>query len=226
MIHAIGGTLWKVYGSSVRFDLKFRETCSLLNPSVFNPKPGDAVLFHGGTDIWPGLYGESPISEVFTKRLLARDVMERKIMEAALESNTPMIGICRGAQHLCCFAGGSLFQHMDGHTNSNHGIQTATGEEFAFVPGDHHQVMRPNFGTRCIWEPLAWAYPSQHRDVKTGPEAEEFDKWEADFELEIVWFPAIRGLAIQPHPEWATNESTTQDFNKYIDRIIDDYILS
>lgn len=226
MITAPGGTLWKVYGASVRFDSKFRSQQSVLNPNLFHPKSGDAVLFHGGADVWPGMYGETPITGVATKRILGRDVMERKIMEVALEANIPMIGICRGAQHLCCFAGGALFQHMDGHQNSNHGIQTATGLEFPWVPADHHQVMRPNFGNRCVWEPLAWAYPAQHRHYELGYEADAADKWEADFELEIIWFPAIRGLAIQPHPEWGTNDIKTKDFNQYIDNLIDEYILS
>ena len=225
MIVAPGGTLWKVYGSSVRLDPKLTTIKSVMNPQAFNPKAGDAVLFHGGADLWPGMYGETPIRETGTKTILARDVMERKIMEAALESNTPMIGICRGAQHLCCFAGGALFQHMDGHNDSNHAIQTARGEEFHYVPADHHQVMRPNFGDRCMWEPLAWANPFQHRSCEVGVEAPEFDKWEAEFELEIVWFPAIRGLAIQPHPEWSTNDARTKDFNEYIDKLIDEYIL-
>lgn len=220
-----GNTLWKVYGATTRFDKPFQHQRSLMNVNLFNPKPGDCVLFHGGADIWPGLYGETPIFDCSTKNLLIRDAAERRIMEECLERNIPMLGICRGAQHLCAFAGGTLFQHVDGHQGVNHGLQTSTGEEFDYVPADHHQIMRPSCDNRCVWTPLAWTKVRQNRIILCGKEAPPADDWEESWELEVVYFNAIRGLAIQPHPEWDTTDRA-RPFNEYIDKLVDEYILA
>ncbi|MCI0562399.1 MAG: gamma-glutamyl-gamma-aminobutyrate hydrolase family protein [Nitrososphaera sp.] len=219
-----GGTLWKIYGSSNRFDSFFKDTRSTLSYVTFSPKPGDAVLFHGGQDIWPGLYGETPIKQCHTKNILIRDQAEIRIMEECLERNIPMIGICRGAQLMCVFAGGSLFQHLNNHTNNNHGLVTSDNQQIPHAPGDHHQIMRPGVGNTCVWTPLAWTKDRISTETMAGPEAPVPEDYEVDWELEVVYFDAIRGLAIQPHPEWGIGE-TMRPFNNYVDDLIRKYIL-
>lgn len=228
MIAAPGRKLWKVYGSSVRFDKFFRLQASCLNHNVFNPMAGDCLLLHGGVDIWPGLYGETPLPECETKNILARDVEEHKMMEIALENNVPILGICRGAQHLCVFAGGSLFQHADGHSGA-HPIITSHGELFDYAPANHHQIMRPSaapMDRACVYDPLAWSPSRLNKVIKVGKEASPPEDYEEAWELEVVWFPAVRGLAIQPHPEWGHGEEKGQPFQNYVDRLVEEYILS
>lgn len=222
----LGECLWKVYGSSVRFDRMFKTQRSCLNVQSFNPRPGDAVLLHGGADIWPGMYGQKALPECHTQKLLLRDVHEFRILEKALENNIPVIGMCRGAQLLCVFAGGTLFQHVDGHTNNPHGLMTSTGQMIPFAPADHHQIMRPTNAEFCHYEPLAWTDGRIGRQCPLPSDAIKADDWEMEWELEVVYFPAVRGLAIQGHPEWGTNDPTYREFNEYIDKLVEEYILA
>lgn len=219
-----GGTLWKVYGSSIRFDSMFKDGRSVTHVANFSPKPGDVALFHGGSDIWPGLYGETPITQCGTKSMMARDAAEYRIMEECLEHDIPMLGICRGAQLLCVFAGGSLFQHVNNHTNENHGLATSDGQKIPSAPGDHHQLMRPAASDKCMWTPLAWTDRRISTETLAGPEAPILEDYEVDWELEVVYFDAIQGLAIQPHPEWAVHEDM-RPFNNYVDDLIRKYLL-
>jgi len=80
-------------------------------------RPGDewrdefnAVVITGGHDINPVLYAEEP--EVMPKYDEQRDAFESAIIDAALERDCPLLGICRGAQLLNVRRGGTLFQDI------------------------------------------------------------------------------------------------------------------
>ena len=52
---------------------------------------------------------------------------------------------------------------------------------------------------------------------------EEFDNMlnlENRIEPEVVWFPKIKALAIQGHPEWAHPRSK---YVEYVNRLVEDY---
>lgn len=158
----------------------------------------NAVIFWGGTDIDPAFYGQKAHlrNQAPTKRS-PRDEFEWKAMHYCLMNKIPMIGVCRGAQMLCAFAGGKLVQHMSGH-HGDHNITLDTGE-IIMSTSSHHQMMYP------------WDVPHQliaHSTVRLSSTYEEAvgetipAAW-GHVEPEIVYFPAINGLAIQGHPEWA-----------------------
>lgn len=69
----------------------------------------DAFLFCGGDDITPALMGEEPSPENGTTDFLT-DSFHLKLMETALESNKPLLAICRGMQVLNIVMGGSIYQ--------------------------------------------------------------------------------------------------------------------
>ena len=71
----------------------------------------DAVVFAGGADLDPGLYGEAPHAETTGLRP-ERDAAEVPLMRAALRRDLPVLGICRGMQLLSVLRGGSLVQHL------------------------------------------------------------------------------------------------------------------
>lgn len=68
----------------------------------------DGLIIGGGDDISPELYG----GEVrLTARIdPARDTLERRLAERALDDGIPVLGICRGAQMLNVALGGTLHQ--------------------------------------------------------------------------------------------------------------------
>ena len=161
-----------------------------------------AVLLWGGIDIHPSLYHSKahPKNEQVTNLLpIIRDKDEWALCAAAYENNIPIIGVCRGAQLLCAFAGGGLIQDVDGH-NSGHEIITHDGNKF-FAPAQHHQMMDLRNTT---YELLAWSERrSTHYELEDSENTYQTAIPNTDVEPEVVWFPKIQGFAIQYHPEWA-----------------------
>lgn len=160
----------------------------------------DALLIWGGEDISPSLYGESVASETHaTENLSRRDMDEVRACLNAIDAGKPIIGICRGAQLLCALAGGKLVQHVSGHGMS-HQIRTYD-QKMMRTTSVHHQMMWPWAVKHRI---LAWAdekrsnvyvFNKEHRLATT-----------VHLEPEVVWFPEIKGLAIQGHPEFVRDD--------------------
>ncbi len=99
----------------------------------------DGLIFSGGSDLDPALYGQEPHPE--TRGVVAeRDRAELELLQAALARDMPVLAICRGSQVLNVALGGDLVQHLPevvGHERHKH-----TPGEFA----DHDVAVEP--GTR------------------------------------------------------------------------------
>jgi len=71
----------------------------------------DGILFAGGEDVDPDLYGEKKQHDnVHDHR--PRDDFEFSLLEGALDRRSPILGICRGVQMINVKFGGSLYQDM------------------------------------------------------------------------------------------------------------------
>jgi putative glutamine amidotransferase len=71
----------------------------------------DGLLFSGGSDLDPELYGQQAHAE--TDGVVAkRDRAEIALLQAALERDMPVLAICRGSQVLNVARGGDLVQHL------------------------------------------------------------------------------------------------------------------
>lgn len=148
------------------------------------PKNCDAILLWGGTDINPKYYGETPHPRNGYQPDSMRDAAEWSWMRMAAQHCVPIIGVCRGAQFLCAFAGGKLIQHMEKPHHGAHLVHTFDNLSF-MMANDHHQSMVPGTIPNKL---IAW-YPGE------------------DMTPEIVYFPKVRGLAIQGHPEWEPHDN-------------------
>lgn len=71
----------------------------------------DGLLLAGGADINPALYGESPHIALGAVEE-ERDHFEYYLTKAAMQSDIPILGICRGVQMLNVAAGGTLYQDL------------------------------------------------------------------------------------------------------------------
>jgi gamma-glutamyl-gamma-aminobutyrate hydrolase PuuD len=139
-----------------------------------------------------------------------------KLLERAIEEKIPILGICRGAQLACAAAGGILIQHVDGHARS-HSIKTSDGKEMV-TSSLHHQMMFP---WEVEHELIAWASPSRSNNYVgiTEEEAKHIPEKDGIYvEPEIVWFPKIKCLAIQGHPEFMDDKCL---FNQYTKELCD-----
>jgi putative glutamine amidotransferase len=95
----------------------------------------DGMVFTGGSDINPAVYGQEPHPESsgFHDH---RDSAELELMRAALSRAMPVLGICRGMQLLNVARGGSLVQHLDGETHKGP-PGTYTRHSVTVLPGTH-----------------------------------------------------------------------------------------
>ncbi len=87
----------------------------------------DGILFTGGSDLDPQLYGELP-SYGLGPVQPRRDQHEINLAKRALyETDLPILGICRGMQLLNVVTGGTLFQDLkqDKPEGMNHGLSTS-----------------------------------------------------------------------------------------------------
>jgi gamma-glutamyl-gamma-aminobutyrate hydrolase PuuD len=71
----------------------------------------DGLLFSGGSDLDPELYGAEAHPETNGVRP-ERDRAELALLKAALERDMPVLAVCRGSQVLNVARGGDLVQHL------------------------------------------------------------------------------------------------------------------
>jgi hypothetical protein len=162
---------------------------------VDNIRDADLVVFTGGEDVNPALYGKTAHKLTWFNQ--QRDVYEAEHFNYAQDEGKKIIGICRGAQLLCALAGGILVQHQSHPWE--HKMTTADGREI-ITTSTHHQRQYPWGGKKPRFELLAWANNlSPYAEGENMQDNMKDDKPEA----EIVLYPDIKALAIQGHPEYA-----------------------
>ena len=72
----------------------------------------DGIILTGGVDIHPGLYGNAYDTVRCGTIDSKRDALETTLLDHALESGTPCLGVCRGLQFMNVYMGGSLHPHL------------------------------------------------------------------------------------------------------------------
>jgi putative glutamine amidotransferase len=79
----------------------------------------DGVVFAGGSDLNPALYGAESHPKTRGWRP-QRDEAELELMKCALSSSVPVLAICRGMQMLNVMRGGDLRQHLPETSGAMH----------------------------------------------------------------------------------------------------------
>ena len=154
----------------------------------------DAVVFAGGADLDPGLYGEESHPETTGLRP-ERDAAEVPLMKAALDRDVPLLGICRGMQVLSVVRGGSLVQHLPdtvGHERHRPAPGTYGLHDVRLEPGSlAHRLL----GDRV-------SVPSYHHQGLASPGDLSVTGWADDETPEVVEDPSLRfALGVLWHPE-------------------------
>ena len=177
----------------------------------------DVFHFTGGADIGPGLYSHQPIPGTHSSS--DRDAKELAAFVEAKRLGIPMTGFCRGAQLLCSLTGGTLYQDVDNHAGRSHPIRDIESGNVFNVLSVHHQVMNPAKDARVLCEgPGIWTY---RRYWDPESEMEVADAYPTDREPEVVFFPSIKGLGVQSHPEWMNTDSAlVQTFWRYFEELV------
>lgn len=181
----------------------------------------DIVVMPGGSDIQPKYYHNVPIKGCYYNTRADEEGYE--LLQKAIKANKFIVGICKGAQWLTIAAGGWLIQDIDNH-QSPHMIETFDGDTL-MVNSLHHQMCYPYDLPDEDYQLLAWSEES-HRYLVQG-EQDLADVVEMPEHIctslgrfkepEVIFYPKIRGLAIQSHPEgYSPPAETNAWFNELI----------
>jgi gamma-glutamyl-gamma-aminobutyrate hydrolase PuuD len=180
---------------------------------VDNENEAEAIIFTGGADINPVLYGERILK--CTNINLRRDLEEVKLFKK-LPSKLPKIGICRGAQLLNVLSGGLLYQDVDNHAiRGLHDMKDFISGSKIQVTSTHHQMMIPSDSAFLIGfarEATIKIREDEHTSVH------DRDAWE---DPEALYYEATNSFCFQPHPEYAPRAD--HDCQEYFFQQIDLY---
>lgn len=178
-------------------------------------KEVDLVVFTGGADVDPELYGEKKIPS--TNINPHRDGRDNAVWD--YYEGIPRVGICRGSQFLNVKEGGALWQDVNNHgrTHDLINLLAIPGTTFDYntkvsVTSTHHQMMIPS--EKGITLGIAY-------------EATRFssykDRNKPEFDTEVVWYPESNTLCCQFHPEYLQKDS---DCRKYFFALVDNLITN
>jgi gamma-glutamyl-gamma-aminobutyrate hydrolase PuuD len=173
----------------------------------------DIVLFTGGEDVNPALYGEKALRGTYFNE--ARDSREKIIYEEALKAGIPMVGICRGGQFLNVMNGGRMWQHVTDHGGSHPATEVGVKNPRTFeVTSTHHQMMIPAEKGQVLLAASLCKRREAEDNVAVGIQPL--------CDTEVVWYDDTNCLCFQPHPEYSFATRVLKD---YFDELLDNYII-
>lgn len=178
----------------------------------------DIVLFTGGEDVNPKLYGETALRCSYFNT--ARDELEEAIYHEAIKRGIPCVGICRGGQFLNVMNKGSMWQDVSDHRGSHPMIIiNADGSEGASImaTSTHHQMMIP---AKKGAEVLAIA--KEATSLQNDRQLVQKEDNAKGGDIEVVWYEETGCLCFQPHPELP---SASTELINYFESLIVERII-
>jgi putative glutamine amidotransferase len=170
----------------------------------------DGVLFTGGGDVDPARYGDVRHPNT-NEPDAARDAFEITLAKLALETDTPLLAVCRGIQVINVAAGGTLLQDIPAQVNQPHGHQIdspsyALAHEVWVTPGTElARVMQEELKDGEVLQ----VNSRHHQAVGKTAEGFTISATAPDGVVEAIERPGARFcVAVQWHPEnfWRTGE--------------------
>jgi putative glutamine amidotransferase len=155
----------------------------------------DGLLITGGKDVDPAVYGQQP-HPATDQPARQRDAWELALLDAALQRQLPVLGICRGVQVLNVALGGTLHQHLPdviGHSGHRAGNAVFTTVPVRTVPGSRlAALVGESVDARCY----------HHQAIAEVGEGLVVSAWDTDGVIEALELPGHGFvLAVQWHPE-------------------------
>ncbi len=137
----------------------------------------DGLLLPGGGDIHPDLYGAAWYDSRDVDVL--RDLEELALCRAFIAQGKPVLGVCRGLQVLNVALGGTLCQHVEGHSGRNgrdgfHPVLASPdsfidqlyGRSFAVNTAHHQALGKLGYGLEAVqWAADGVIEAAEHRTL-------------------------------------------------------------
>lgn len=155
----------------------------------------DGVLFAGGRDVDPARYHSTP-GEFTDQPDTRRDEWEFALVNAALRREMPILFICRGAQVLNVYRGGTLIQHLPdvvGNTEYQRGNAEFTEMSMTVAPGSMLETIVGSAVTGLVYHHQAIDAVGSGLTVSARSDDDIIEA------VEIDDYPF--GVAVQWHPE-------------------------
>lgn len=169
----------------------------------------DGVLFSGGGDIEPEIYGGASRSEV-NEVDADRDRLEFELLEDLIEHKRPFLGICRGFQVINVGLGGALYADIASERDG------ANKHDYYPDWPRHHlahtvEVNPESRLGRIVGSPLLRVNSLHHQGVSRLASGLQATAYSPDGLIEGLELPAHPfGLAVQWHPECLTDQAPIQ----------------
>lgn len=165
----------------------------------------DGLLLSGGNDISPEIYGGK--AEKCGRVDTARDLMELSLLNRAIETDKPILGICRGIQLINAALGGTVYQDLPSEGFSPHFLSPCERTQ----PSHKITVKPDTMLASIIGEGEHGVNSYHHQAVKElSPHASACAESE-DGVTEAIEIRALRFvLAVQWHPEMMTDSDEQQ----------------
>jgi len=177
------------------------------------PAEADLVIFGGGADVDPGLYGVAEGYHSSVKWDENRDNTDIMTYLECYNAGIPMVGICRGAQFLHVMNGGKLFQDVDNHFGDHSMIDLTTREVIQRVSSTHHQMVVQNIEGGM--QLLATSNKARKRWLNARECVEG-----SMADVEAFFYRETMCLGIQGHPEYRGYFHFQQWASKQIQELI------
>lgn len=179
-----------------------------------NVADADVVVFIGGEDINPKLYGQQNVASGFYDK---RDEFEVEMYKRAQELRKVCFGICRGAQFLHAMNGGVLWQDVNNHAGPHHYIVDLDEDVRLKVTSMHHQMLQDNDNLEVIAvteEQIATTFLDENLSIDLNRVG---DNSQHEIEIEAGCYHASKSFFVQGHPEVGSLYYKTWTMNKLAD---------
>lgn len=184
---------------------------------VKTPEEATLIVFAGGADVDPELYGQKRMP--FTHYHRVRDDYEAQVYAESLALGKPMFGICRGAQFLHVMNGGELWQHVENHAGPDHDIWDLEDEVLVNANSYHHQMLALNDRIEvlaCTKEQVSQVFISDTMNIDLNKEGANAS---VELEIEAGMYYDTKCFFVQGHPEVGDKEYRSWTMNKLEDFI-------
>jgi len=160
----------------------------------------DGILFTGGHDVDPQIYGEKK-KAVCGDTCNARDEMEAYLLDKSLKEDKPVFGICRGIQFFNAHLGGKLYQDLPTEHESSveHHMSPPYDKSIHKV-----EVYKDSILADIIGEGIHDVNSYHHQAIKELSNMLQINAVSEDGLIEAVSVKDKRfALAVQWHPEFS-----------------------
>lgn len=168
------------------------------------------LVLQGGSDVWPGSYGETPLDDRWTGDRI-RDEYELALVRAFTRAGKPVLGVCRGLQLLNVAYGGTLYQDIatqrpEALRHRDAALYDRNVHEVELLPGSRLASLYPGVVTARVNS----VHHQAIKDLAPGLVAEA--RSPRDGLIEAVRRPGEGFVAaVQWHPEYTRAELGTLD---------------